>query len=241
MKTKKNQPFFGNDKLQKVVLHRNQMAINDLTAQLDTLKPYVRELVKSYYQTPFAKENTSLGDIYRNGVLYMKQYAMNSIPDETLKIGKLSLNKQKLVDSGILQLEIFGEFQSAYNNCFQRKLDDYLQYFKIENGDAVINPEAVEAFADMHSIIVQTYEEHMLLNQWNDFINAVLEFNKTLHEKCGQTIVQVDEKRASGVINFAAWCMVNKEGLPQVNGKLFESLAKGMKRRNINNMQEPEA
>lgn len=152
-------------------------------------------------------------------------------------IEKLEKNKpfvQRLADD-YLSYPSFQSFNNALSFCLSHDLAELIPYYQLNGKEVIINLLEVE---DHNSIQAKTPEEIRLLNLWNNFLNAAMEFYKVLYFEYGIELFHIEDKKLYGFINVSNWGKLDQDGNIILNAKYFESITKSKKKENSNRIQE---
>lgn len=204
-----------------VILSTNQNAVIEMRSRLDLLLSLASVLTTEYYKLPYAREGVDLNHILTGTDQDKHNYLLSLIPDDGVQLPGLKLNKEKA--SLFLELPAFPEFETARNQLAETNFLEFQAFFKIQDQEAIINPEAWETFVKRQSIVASTPDELELYDKMQTALTAVLSLDALLKTRCNFMLIN-----GVNLAQFSKLVLPDNECRLKINPNYFQALAKTM-------------
>lgn len=207
--------------LQPITLWSDQGKIDDMKKRLEALRVQTQRAVDTFFALDLpATENIPLATILNGSEALIQAYLRSRLPD-SLNVQGLSLNKEKALSLGLVELEgrdAFNEALAVFKSSPDISLVDYLM---LQDKTVIVNPERWEAFVQQNSVIVDNDAKRELYRLWKAAIDSLQQFNDYLMENHDVRILRKTE-----IIRFEKWVTLTKAERLQINHAVFHQLTR---------------
>lgn len=170
----------------RVLINKNQHLIDGEVSQL--------KFSKDYFQNYIDKVDLLGVDLQANDLVLLFQNPKEYITDkltqnETLKVGNLTLNKEKLFDliekpTGTNEL-IESIISDKQNQNTNRLCIFLVNNFVINNKEVVVKQTVLDAITERHSLFIETENQQTGYNKMLQVVQLINEINELAKTKIG--------------------------------------------------------
>lgn len=147
----------------KKLIYKNESAIASEVNQLKTQKEYFQKIVDKFFENKINVSSDGLQKLIGNPKAYIIETLTKG---ETLKVGNLSLNNDKLFD--LLEIPndvklLISDIEKVSSN--QRESEFYhlkVSFFCLNNGKVEITKEHLEGIERQHSIFIENERQQSI-------------------------------------------------------------------------------
>lgn len=171
-------------KFTKVLLHKRQNLIDSEISRLELPKKYFKEYLKKVDLLGIELLENDLIPLFENPKSFITDKLTQN---ETLKVGNLTLNKEKLFDliekpTGtnelINSIIIDKQSESINTQCIW-----LAERFLINNKEVVINPATTEEIINRHSLFIESENQQIGYNKLLQLAQLINEINEISNKK----------------------------------------------------------